>query len=355
MEYLDSVSGKRKEQQEQRQKEFLHKQGLAQSKESAKQIVDAINTIVDAINTEADNVREVKVTNDVATKVEDILEPLAKKIDAALSTLANNNKDEKVAKALDKSFKDFAKSMSLYMVKGTDESRKTSQDIQDAISSLDLRPVVNVPAPKVNVQSNPTVDLSALETKLDELKTAIQSIPSPILDQTDLMMTMDNVRVAIESLRFPVPNYVLPYETTEGAATQVTLTSAGRIPVELGISPTIDIGDVQVKDASGAVINPSTKENQTTGAQKTQITDSSGTANTLKTLNDQVVATDVGIVTNSIFLCSQPKLRDICSISELNSIKRSPWSERLTPRYLLSPGHRVDGALILVQTIFDRL
>lgn len=276
MDYLDSVSDKRKDLQEQRQKEFLHKQSLSQSKENTKKIVDAIES-------ESKTVRKVKLAteSDLASKddidsvikqlkenqlaqlmgnqkaqgkpavilangtdVEDIMAPLASKIDEALKTLANNNKDEKVAKALDKSFKDFAKAMSLYMVKGADESRKTSQDIQDAISSLDLRPVVNVPAPKVNVQANPEIDLSPLETKLDDLKTAIQSIPTPSLDTTDLMIATDSVRNAIENMRFPVPNYVLPYKTHDGAATQVELNPDGSVPVTFGsdgLTPAIDL------------------------------------------------------------------------------------------------------------------
>lgn len=275
MDYLDSVSDKRKDLQEQRQKEFLHKQSLSQSKENTKKIVDAIND-------EAKSVRKVKLAaeSDLASKddidaviqqlkenqlaqlmgnsrtgkpsvilangtdVEDIMAPLASKIDEALKTLAANNKDEKVAKALDKSFKDFAKAMSLYMVRGADESRKTSQDIQDAISSLDLRPVVNVPAPKVNVQANPEIDLSPLESKLDDLKSAIQSIPSPNLDTTDLMIAVDSVRGAIENMRFPVPNYVLPYKDINGAATQVELNPDGSLPVSIGTDgsiPAIDL------------------------------------------------------------------------------------------------------------------
>jgi len=274
LDYLDSVNDKRKGLQERQLQEFLHKQKLAVSKETAKEIVDAINE-------ESSKTRTVKIANDIAgkediqdiieqlkevqlaqlmgnqkaqgkpavilangTDVEDIMAPLASKIDEALKTLANNNKDEKVAKALDKSFKDFAKAMSLYMVKGTDESRKTSQDIQDAISSLDLRPVVNVPAPKVNVQANPEVDLSPLETKLDALRKAIEAIPSPVLDTTDMTLAVEAVRSSIENLRFPVPNYVLPYKDHDGAATQVQLNPDGSIPITIGsdgLAPAIDL------------------------------------------------------------------------------------------------------------------
>jgi hypothetical protein len=43
-----------------------------------------------------------------------------------------------------------------------------------------------------------------------------------------------------------------------------------------------------------------TSSNQTSGSQKTQITDSSGNAATLKTLNTQVVAADTGVVVNAV-------------------------------------------------------
>jgi hypothetical protein len=294
LDYIDSVNKKKAEQEALKKEEFLHKQSLAVSKQNTKDIVDTLKQ-------DSKTIKKVKIadTGDLASKqdidavikqlkenqlaqlmgnqkssgkpavvlangtdVEDIMAPLASKIDEALKTLANNNKDEKVAKALDKSFKDFARAMSLHMVNTKDATIKSSQDIQDAITSLDLRPVVNVPTPKVTVNPTNEVNLDPLLSKLDAVNKSIANIPTPSLDTTEMTQAVDSVRRSIESLRFPTPNYVLPYADSDGSATQVTLTSQGRIPVELGVSPTIDIGDVQVKNASGTVINPSTEEKQ---------------------------------------------------------------------------------------------
>lgn len=52
------------------------------------------------------------------------------------------------------------------------------------------------------------------------------------------------------------------YVNSQGKGTQVQLTSTGRVPVELGVSPTIDIGDIQIKDTTDTVIDPATKQKQ---------------------------------------------------------------------------------------------
>lgn len=52
------------------------------------------------------------------------------------------------------------------------------------------------------------------------------------------------------------------FVNTENRGVPVKLTGDGRVPVELGVSPTIDIGDVQLKNTSNVVINPATEDKQ---------------------------------------------------------------------------------------------
>lgn len=324
MDYLDSVNDKRKKLEEQRQKEFLHKQALAQSKQNTKQILDTLKS-------DSETTKKVEIVNELASKddiedvieqlkevqlaallsnkrpelilangvnVEDILSPLNDKISAALDTLANSNSNEKLAKQLDKSFSDFSEAMSAFLVQNQEALTDTQRGIEESISKIDVKPVVNVPRAQVSV-SAPEVDLSPLEAKLDALRVSIESIPSPVLDTSELMMATLGVQQAIQNMVFPTPNYVLPYKDTNGAAVQVGLTSDGRIPVELGVSPTIDIGDVQIKDTTGTVIDPSTKQNQTSGAQKTQISKSDGTAVGIRDLSETLIATDHALITST--------------------------------------------------------
>ena len=269
MDYLDSVNDKRKKLEEQRQKEFLHKQALAQSKQNTKQILDTLKS-------DSETTKKVEIVNELASKddiedvieqlkevqlaallsnkrpelilangvnVEDILSPLNDKISAALDTLANSNSNEKLAKQLDKSFSDFSEAMSAFLVQNQEALTETQRGIEDSINRIDVKPVVNVPKAQVSV-SAPKVDLSPLEAKLDALRTAIESIPTPSLDTTDLMVATDSVRNAIENMRFPVPNYVLPYKDINGAATQVELNPDGSLPVSIGTDgsiPAIDL------------------------------------------------------------------------------------------------------------------
>lgn len=269
MDYLDSVNDKRKKLEEQRQKEFLHKQALAQSKQNTKQILDTLKS-------DSETTKKVEIVNELASKddiedvieqlkevqlaallsnkrpelilangvnVEDILSPLNDKISAALDTLANSNSNEKLAKQLDKSFSDFSEAMSAFLVQNQEALTDTQRGIEESISKIDVKPVVNVPRAQVSV-SAPSVNLSPLEAKLDALRVSIESIPSPVFDTSELMMATMGVQQAIQSIVFPTPNYVLPYKTHEGAATQVELNPDGSLPVTFGsdgLAPAIDL------------------------------------------------------------------------------------------------------------------
>ena len=130
-------------------------------------------------------------------------------------------------------------------------------------------PPINVASPTVNVDVNTTDIAKILNKDLPKaFNDAIKLIPQPkdftfptIPDNTD------NFKEVIDWLK--------------------SIDTAVRKHPMLGSSTAAGGGSA-------------TASNQTSGLQKTQITDSSGTANTLKTLNTQVVATDVGLVTNAV-------------------------------------------------------
>ena len=308
MDYLDSVNKKKLEADAKAQADFLHKQQMANTRNSANQIVDAIKT--DSVKT-----KNVNVTNDIATKgdinnvinqlkenqlatllgnqqpsimlasgvkTEDIITPLNEKLSAALDVITKSNSNEKLAKQLDASFKSFTNELTSFMAAHQDMMTAIPQEIQDAVSGLDVKPVVNVPKAEVKVSQN-NIDITPVIDKLDLLEKAIGKIKLPQVDNTDLLLTVDSVRSAIENQKFPVPNYVLPFKDSTGKAVQVQVDANGNLHVDITIPSGI-----------------ATSANQTSGAQKTQISDSSGNAVVVKTLATQVTTSDTALVTNSV-------------------------------------------------------
>ncbi|NDB59519.1 hypothetical protein EB001_13865, partial [bacterium] len=298
MDYLDSVNKKKLEAEAKAQAEFLHKQQMSNTRNSA-------NEIVKAINTDSAKTKNVKVTNDIATKgdinnvinqlkenqlatllgnqqpsimlasgvkTEDIIKPLNEKLSAALDVITKSNSNEKLAKQLDSSFKAFTSELGSFMSAHQDMMTAIPQEIQDAVSSIDVKPVVNVPKAEVKVSQN-NIDIQPLLDKLSVLEKAIGKIKLPQVDNTDLMMTVDSVRAAIENQKFPVPNYILPFKDTNGKAVQVQLDANGNLPV----ASSGGSGSTSINDG----VNTSTKA-------------------TVKQLSAQATTSDYGLVTNSI-------------------------------------------------------
>lgn len=137
--------------------------------------------------------------------------------------------------------------------------------VGDAVGKLKLEaPTVNVPAPEVTVNEK-GVDLAPLSTLLSEVRDAVNKIKLPKQDNTAVVDAVKSVQSSIEGLTFPTANYVLPFKTAAGAATQVTLQPDGSLPITASIST----GDL------------ATSANQTDGSQKTQIVDAGGEAATV--------------------------------------------------------------------------
>jgi len=128
------------------------------------------------------------------------------------------------------------------------------------LQNIEFNPNIKVASPVVNVDLS--ADLKRLEKAIKEIKPTVTMPDMPEFSTERLESEIIKVADTIRKLEFPVPNIKPSYVDSTGRNTSVQLTSTGKVPVELGVSPTIDIGDVQVKDASGTVINPSTLEAQ---------------------------------------------------------------------------------------------
>lgn len=106
--------------------------------------------------------------------------------------------------------------------------------VVEALNSLDVQPVVNVPKSEVNVDTTPITDA------IKELQKAVKpaKIEIPKVDFKDVIKGLDGVQKTISSLSFPVPNYVLPFKDSSGKAVQATLTAGGELPVSATIDTT---------------------------------------------------------------------------------------------------------------------
>lgn len=113
------------------------------------------------------------------------------------------------------------------------------QRIAQAVQSKQTSPTVNVAPPEL--------DLKPLERLMGEVKKAISDIKLPSTDLSELQSSVKDTTKAIQALSFPVPNYVLPFkDASTGKATQVILTSAGALPVDIQDASVTINGDVTV-------------------------------------------------------------------------------------------------------------
>jgi hypothetical protein len=134
------------------------------------------------------------------------------------------------------------------------ELRSTLADLGKAVSAIQVKPVVNVPEPKVTIQEK-EVDLSPIIDQLKTLEKAFKAVDSPTTDTTKLESLIKKTNKAIAGLSFPSANFILPFKDSGGGASQVQLDSSGKVPVS---------------DSA-----------MTDGSQKTQIVDVGGEAVTV--------------------------------------------------------------------------
>jgi len=117
----------------------------------------------------------------------------------------------------------------------------------------ELKPNITVKPADVSVST----DFATLENQLKDVVRAVKSIKINIPERDDkkVLDKLTTVAKAINSLSFPIPNYVLPYSDTQGAATQVKLTEAGAIPVDIQDTSVTITGDVNIDTSALATEN----------------------------------------------------------------------------------------------------
>lgn len=196
-----------------------------------------------------------------------------------------NPKDVRIlGSSIDKLTASLDKLDSLNLDLRADQELKTAlSNLSQAVSAIEVKPVVKVPDPKVVVKDNP-VDLTPIINGLQSLEKTIKGIKTPPTDTSSLESAIQTTTEAINNLSFPAANFILPFKGNDGEATQVQLDSSGNIPV----SGTVSI------DKTGLA----TDTNQTSGSQKTQVVDASG--NTITSAITTPGASDRGMVVRNI-------------------------------------------------------
>lgn len=224
------------------------------------------------------------------------------------------------AKKLDKEYiaavkrlEDVYKGISSIKVTSDQDIKRALYSLALTLQNLDVKPTVNV-TPSVTVEER-EIDFKPIIDALNKLKPAKQA---PVnIDMSRVEDAVNDVKAAISGLEFPVANYVLPF-SKDGKATQVVLDSSGNVPVSgtVAISTTglateakQDTGNTSLSsinskvpsnltvtstrllvDGSGVtqpvsgtvgVTGVSTAANQTNGSQLTQIVDAGGEAVTV--------------------------------------------------------------------------
>lgn len=113
-------------------------------------------------------------------------------------------------------------------VKNLETLKPSINKLEDAIKKLKLDPKINVESPAI-----PELDLTPVANIMSQIKESVLSIKIPDNSKSlnEVVKAQKAVKSAIDNLTFPVPNYVLPYKNTAGAATQVQLDSNGNVPI----------------------------------------------------------------------------------------------------------------------------
>lgn len=141
--------------------------------------------------------------------------------------------DKTGVKRLDKEYIKAVKSLEK-VLSAIKEVRVTAdQDIKDAITglayvlaNLDIKPTVNVPAPRVEVNER-TIDFKPLIDAVKKLDTKTEVN----VDVQAIVKSVESVKSTLKSLRFPASNFILPFKNSQGAASQVQLDSNGNVPI----------------------------------------------------------------------------------------------------------------------------
>jgi hypothetical protein len=152
-----------------------------------------------------------------------------------------------------------------------------SKELTTAIEKSVREPVEEVKIKNITDARTNVVKVSNIKdlaTEFEKIRKSIDNIkPAQVNVEKQEVVFPRNANQAIavrlsdgksfyNAITSAVSGIVASFVDQTNKTTSVQLTSTGRVPVELGVSPTIDIGDIQIKNASGTVINPSTEEKQ---------------------------------------------------------------------------------------------
>lgn len=164
----------------------------------------------------------------------DAIQDLSKSIKTLLDSLETTG-----VKKLDKEYIQSVKRLETVLSAISTVKITSDQDIKGALralavalNNLDVKPTVNVAPAKVTVNER-KIDFSPVIKALDKIK---QSAPVVNVDIGTLDESIKDVKKAISGLTFPTANFILPFkDPSTGKATQVTLSSDGKLPVEATI------------------------------------------------------------------------------------------------------------------------
>lgn len=150
-----------------------------------------------------------------------------KNIDFSLLIEAVNSLKEQVAK-IPTEHPEQPEPIEEVTVKNLETLKPSINKLEDAIKKLKLDPKINVESPTI-----PELDLTPVANIMSQIKESVLSIKIPDNSKSlnEVVKAQKAVKSAIDNLTFPVPNYVLPYKNTAGAATQVQLDSNGNVPI----------------------------------------------------------------------------------------------------------------------------
>lgn len=206
----------------------------------SERIVQATNAIV----RDANQVKTVKVQNDLASP---------KDIKSVVSTLKQLGKDLKpesvewgpvleslseLSQKLDKlptEYPEAADPVEDVSVKNLSDVKTYIQPLIDEIKKLELNPVfdpkIQVKPADVNVTTE-KVDTKPLVTAIGKLQKGFEALAAKNqeTDLSPLVTATIATTEAIQALRFPVANYVLPFKDENGEATQVSTVNGG-VPI----------------------------------------------------------------------------------------------------------------------------
>jgi len=237
-------------------------------KDDVQQVVDSINKL---------NITTFVANKDSWTNVVETMAGLTERIQSVMQGLESGYLDK-----IDSSFttaianlQDTVASMRSIEVKSDKDIAAGLKQLSKTLSSLDLKPTVNVPQPKVTVNER-EIDLSPLETLLEGIKQQLADnrVELPTLDFSSLENAVNGVKSAVNGLSFPVPNYVLPFKDIDGKAIQVQLDADGNLPISASLSG----ADGAITDGASSSVKATVFDLSNSNPLAAQIVDASGDA-----------------------------------------------------------------------------